>query len=62
MKPEKIKIKRAGSWKSEAGVKVVANTYTSFYKKIFMETDFFFAFNTTPLPASDFLTLLAELR
>lgn len=64
LKPEKIKLKWLEAGRGMLEVKIcLANVYTSFYKKIFMEnSDLLFSVNDFPLPASDFLTLLAELR
>jgi hypothetical protein len=61
LKLEKIKIKRAGSGMLE--VKICLQTSIFHFIKSFMENlDFSFGFNNSPLPASDFLALLAELR
>ncbi|WP_343685729.1 hypothetical protein [Chryseobacterium gleum] len=62
MKPEKIKIKRAGRRMMDAGSSYLsAKDYTSFHKKILWKNIDSFGFNNFSFPASDFLTLLAEL-
>ncbi|RXM39811.1 hypothetical protein BOQ62_09675 [Chryseobacterium sp. CH21] len=60
----KLRLKWPEAGRGMLEVKIcLANVYTSFYKKIFMENlELFFSFNNFPLPASDFLTLLAELK